>query len=256
MRQWLRATKKTCAWLAPSSAVVAALADQSAKLAATNPTIDIVSKVTPPVAIAMCVAGGVGYVALVCHERIKDRFENFVSFNFVSTRAKTEEEIRWICDYATKNFQDRVSSLAQAREWHSKNRNILHLVHREAKGGALSERAGYICILPLNKIATEKMWTGQMVAKDLTKNHITKGFSSCHSIYIGAVAADGFRARAHALASLKSLLQNEENARGKPIFSRAATEAGLRLLEKNNFAPVRPDLPAGIGALYVSKPSQ
>jgi hypothetical protein len=95
------------------------------------------------------------------------------------------------------------------------------------------------------------MAIGHLTAKEITKSNISKNFADAHSFYIGAVVADGFRARGYALASLRSYLVNECRIHDKPIYARAATADGLRLLERTGFRPAIQEQPTGLGALYV-----
>lgn len=151
-------------------------------------------------------------------------------------RRPTDEEISDVYTFAKDYFGDSVTDAETIRQITKKYKDGLKLAKRRKNGKNVV--VGYFFFFPINKTTVEKIRKYEFAAKDLSAADVASRPQYGYAFYIGAIAAEGWRARAQMLGALKANEEIAKYTRSKAIYARAASKDGLRVLRKHGFYPV------------------
>lgn len=196
------------------------------------------------IGVTMAIAGAVGYL--------------FSSFNFEAETShfecypSKERDLPAIYQLAFSLFGDEVSPLQSMVLWQEKNKYIFHTLYA-VKSSAYERRkriVGYFVLLPLKETALRRLESGSARAKHLSTDDLHFYDENWDAVFIGAVVAVGFRAR----ATILSLVQREITSfcaqKTNLFYTRPVTNDGLRLVKKFNFLSVDPNKQGEVNVLY------
>jgi hypothetical protein len=136
-------------------------------------------------------------------------------------------------------FEGGVSSINQMKRWHRVNPRIFWVLRKNGERGG--EIKGYFCVIPLKARAAEMLVNGDISGKDFTVEHILAPTKTPTYIYIGAIAASGFRARGAALHKLLFHIEQMKAKGTKHVLTNPVTRDGSRLVKKFGFECVPAD---------------
>lgn len=145
-----------------------------------------------------------------------------------------------------------ISPLGLMQEWYQKNPEMMWILRYTNSIGEAEwqQMVGCFSIIPLTRSATRAVKQGRLTGSSFRASHILSPKAKLISgVYIGGVVATGLRAQAYILGYMMGQIQPSA-AKGIPIYSRPVTRAGLRLLQKYHFVPVKGGK-SGIGEVYV-----
>lgn len=156
-------------------------------------------------------------------------------------RAKpaSSNELKKIYDMGSELFDGGVSSIKQMKRWHRVNPTIFWVLRKsdEPRG----DIKGYFCIIPLKVKAAKMLINGDISGKDFTVDHILGPTKTPTYIYIGAIAATGFRAKGAALHKLLFHIEQLKEKGAKHVLTNPVTRDGSRLVKKFGFECVPAD---------------
>lgn len=157
-----------------------------------------------------------------------------------------------VYDFVTEVLGPGISPVELMEEWHQKNPNMIWaLTYRNSIGqGEWEQMVGCFSIIPLSRSAARAVRQGKLTGASFHGRHIlSPKAKAIAAIYIGGVVARGMKAQAYILGYMMAQIEPFA-AKGIPVYSRPVTAAGLRLLQKYHFVPVK-DGQTGIGAVYI-----
>jgi len=165
--------------------------------------------------------------------------DDFIDPIYISKPA-SPNELKEIHEMGEDLFEGGVSSIKKMKEWHNVNPQIFHVI-RNMKKGRKSKIEGYFCVIPLKKEASDLLRKGEITGKDFTTNHIASPIKAPNAVYVGAVAAVGFKSRGASLHKLLQYIQNLRNKGTSDVFTRPVTRDGMRLCKKFGFECIESD---------------
>ncbi|MHB8321394.1 MAG: hypothetical protein ACYDA7_05205 [Acidithiobacillus sp.] len=163
----------------------------------------------------------------------------------------TEGDLSAIHTMAADYFGPEISPLDLMLSWQRKNHTVFRvLIEKRHSTFATSRKiVGYYCVLPVRKTAYDRLISGKMTGSTITAEDIVLHRSAPYAVYLGGMAATGFRARGGLLMAIRMDIDASWNGRVKRFLTRPVTAQGLRLVLHHGFAPVDTAMP-GISALY------
>lgn len=176
------------------------------------------------------------------------------SVHDIRIRIARPDDAQVVSTYATKIFGPTVSGEADIEASIRHDPTTFHLVHKVVTTG-LDRRErliGYFCVLRLSSESTESLVRGALLGSQIEVRHLVAPATPASSIYVGAVAADGPRARAAVLGELKAFLAQTIMEQPLPIYARPVSAEGLRVVQDNGFIPLKS---AGVNHMYGRKPA-
>jgi len=113
--------------------------------------------------------------------------------------------------------------------------------------GRREQFCGYFCVIPLSVEAARLARSGELRGNQFTMRHVAATKELVAALYVGALAGRDRYSRALILGSLRAHLEQQFVRGIRTVLARPLTRDGLRIAEKNLFAPV--DQP-GLDQLY------
>lgn len=172
----------------------------------------------------------------------------------VHTRYARRSELAAVRKLAVEFFGDAVSSLERLNAWYRHDSRIVSVIY--TVGGGVGRRirqlAGYFVTLRLRESGLRQLLDGTAKVGDLAPVDLcSSSREQPAAIYIGALAANGHRAKGAALQAMMS--QVSTAARGKRdtrIIARPITDHGMRLVKAYGFQPIRGEGEGQLGQLH------
>jgi hypothetical protein len=163
----------------------------------------------------------------------------------------TEGDLSAIHTIASVYFGPEISPLDLMLSWQRKNHTVFRvLIEKRHSTFATSRKiVGYYCVLPVRKTAYDRLISGKMTGSTITAEDIVLHRSAPYAVYLGGMAATGFRARGGLVMAIRMDIDASWNGRVKRFLTRPVTTQGLRLVMHHGFTPVDTAIP-GISALY------
>lgn len=233
----------------PSQSTVSGLIGLSAFIFGAMGALELVlSGRLHPINLALFAVASIALIIAVAIRVSEEVYSWFITILYGAINRISDcrdSEIERVHDFATDFFGEDVTGVEKIRSICKKYRNGLKV------GYSVNDRdiVGYIFYFPLNKTAVTKIKEFTFSAKDLTDTDVAKHAKYGHAMYIGAIAAKGFMAKAQMMGALKMAEQEAIKTRSKTVYARAATQPGLRILLKHKFEPVHPNA-VGVGNFY------
>lgn len=190
------------------------------------------------VGAALLILRWFSWTCLFIAGRIKDSLPDFLDPVYVS-RPASSMELKLIHDMGVELFEGGVSSTNQMKKWYRVNPNIFWVVRRKGDGKREAIR-GYFCIIPLTQNAVDLLKDGQISGQTFTTEHLSTE-SRPKSVYVGAIAAKGFKARGAVLHMLLAQIEMLRLKGTKNVFTKPVTKDGVRLVKKFDFTCIESD---------------
>lgn len=196
------------------------------------------------IGVTMAVTGAIVY--LFCKLNFQPETSHFECY------PAKGRDLPAIYQLAFSLFGDDVSPLQSMIQWHEKNKYIFHTLYA-VKSSTYERRkriVGYFALLPLKETAIRRLESGSARAKHLSTDDIHFYDENWDAVFIGAVVAIGFRAR----ATILSLVQREITSfcvqKTSLFYTRPITNDGLRLVKKFNFLSIDPSKQGEADVVY------
>ncbi|MEZ5814546.1 MAG: hypothetical protein R3E13_07520 [Alphaproteobacteria bacterium] len=149
-------------------------------------------------------------------------------------RPATQSELKMIYDMGNNLFDGGISPLDQMQRWQKKNGEVFWVL-RKYGDKKFAPIYGYCCLIPLLESAVEELKSGEITGQSMRSAHISKN-KRPKSVYLGAVAAIGMRAKGAMLDKLTHEIDSRRRGgQTKCIYTRPVTDDGLRLIKKYGF---------------------
>lgn len=208
----------------------------------------IVGEIPGPVRYAVLAAGVLvsftGIVGLVQFEvvpRIKTRLwlKRVLRAPRYRCRRADGSDLPAVCDLAARVFRTAVSPLESVRQWQAKNPDVIWLIETAKDGptGTSYDLAGYFCLLPLTRRATELVLAESLTGADVRADDIVKPRGRAASLYVGGIAGLSWRAEGAIIAHLYEAMRRYCAGEIR-VLARPVTGEGLELSEKYQLTPL------------------
>ena len=163
----------------------------------------------------------------------------------------TEGDLAAIHEMAADYFGPEISPLALMLDWQRKNHTVFRMLIEQRQSTFATSRkiVGYYCVLPVRKAAYDRLISGKMTGSAIAADDIVLPRHAPYAVYLGGMAATGFRARGGLLMAIRMDIEAAWSGRAKRFLTRPVTAQGLRLVRHHGFTPVDAATP-GISALY------
>lgn len=163
----------------------------------------------------------------------------------------TDGDLAAIYAMAADYFGPEISPLDLMLAWQRKNHTSFRvLIEKRQSTFATSRKiVGYYCVLPVRKTAYDRLISGKMTGSATAAEDIVLPRYAPYAVYLGGMAATGFRARGGLLMAIRMDIDAAWSGRVKRFLTRPVTAQGLRLVSHHGFTPVDASAP-GVGALY------
>lgn len=173
---------------------------------------------------------------VIKYERILRRFDN------LTLAPCTVDDLTSISKLAAHEFGGYAASLERNKALFAMDNQSYWKIT-----GGQGQIVGFYCLLRLTAMGTRAIKRGEFDIVTCPLEYLRKDKKyKFVNIYIAGLFGEKKNARAMALGALN---KHGLDIRPKGMFARAASEDGLRLLEKAKFVPNQPEK-SGIGALY------
>lgn len=158
-------------------------------------------------------------------------------------RPARESDVDAIHTIGCQHFGSSITDKDTIRSLIKRNRKIFWVMDGKSHDGTVSTICGYGCIYPLNSDQTDLMERGHFSLTALAAENLLRSRARPKSVYIGAIAANGWRIRAGMLSHVE-LLATEAARRTETrvVYAKAVTNPGLRLVKRRQFEPVIPHM--------------
>ena len=199
--------------------------------------------VTAGVGVVLMIAAAVAW--LFARADIPDLFPDILC------EPATEGDLAAIHAMAADYFGPEISPLDLMLAWQRKNHSAFRVLieKRQSTFAASRKIVGYYCVLPVRKSAYDRLISGKMTGSSIAADDIAPPRHTPYAVYLGGLAATGFRARGGLLLAIRMDIDAAWSGRAKRFLTRPVTAQGLRLVRHHGFTPVDAATP-GINALY------
>lgn len=202
--------------------------------------------VTPAMAgIGVFLMIGAAALLLFAKANIPDLFPDILC------EPATESDLSAIHAIAVDYFGPEISPLDLMLSWQRKNHTVFRVLIEKRQSTFTTSRkiVGYYCVLPVRKTAYDRLLSGKMTGSTIAAEDIVLPRSAPYAVYLGGMAANGFRARGGLLMAIRMDIHASWNGRVKRFLARPVTAQGLRLVMHHGFTPVDTAV-SGTSALY------
>lgn len=163
-------------------------------------------------------------------------------------------ELRSLLAFA-KKFLNQGPSLKQVKELYSINPNTIWVAERITENASSRRRSiktlGFFTIIPLTDKAVRLVDEERLDALHFTSEHIAGVKDKGAALYIGSIAARGFRAKGEILGYVRGRVEEEVEQGSGVVYTRPISKDGLRLAKKYGFQPVSDHVDANeLGRIY------
>lgn len=143
----------------------------------------------------------------------------------------------------SKDLLPRTPSKKSFKKVYQANGQMIRVQFRiiDFLGWRFVKPTGFCSVMPMNETAKELLEKEELQGISFTPEHIVKPRTESSCIYIGAIAAKGFRAKHDLILYLKGIIETEFDHGVDCIFTRPTTKKGLKLAKRFGFQPVSPD---------------
>lgn len=172
----------------------------------------------------------------------------------VHTRHARRAELGPIRQMGVLFFGDGVSTIERMNAWHHQDRTAFSVIY--TVGGRVGRRvrklAGYFVTLRLRDSGLVQLLDGKARISDLGPSDLcARRQEPAAAIYVGAVAANGHKAKGAALQAVyDQIAKISRGKRDTRILARPVTESGMRLVRAYGFEPVCGVDEGHLGQLY------
>lgn len=110
---------------------------------------------------------------------------------------------------------------------------------------------GFFSVLPMQAAAVDLLEREELTGLRFTSEHITTLKQQPKALYVGSIAARGFKAKAETLGYIKACVERAVDVGIRVVYTRPVSRDGLRLVRRHDFLPVSDDVePNELGRVY------
>lgn len=147
------------------------------------------------------------------------------------------EEIYLFCNQV---LGEGIASIERVRQWYGKNHDIFYLIYERKRRSfkQTNTLVGFFAVFPVTQQAKRLLSKNQLKGTEFTADHIVARGHQPAAIYIGAVAARGFKAKERTLMALMGYVISLAVRKKILVYTRPISKDGLRLAKQYGFEPV------------------
>jgi hypothetical protein len=167
-------------------------------------------------------------------------FRALVPESSFECRAVSRDEIKSLLHFSSHLLPGSVMPLRDVKTIHQVNPSALFIGERTWRlwGLEITRKVGCFSLLPLTREASELLAKEALDGLSLTPLHICKPNRKPAALYLGSIAAKGFRNKADIILYVKGRLSDEVDRGVRVIYTRPISKDGLRLAHRHRFMPV------------------
>lgn len=253
VRKWrwhrVRTLQGSAVWMTSAGAVFVTISSGVSAINSGWSQQYVVIPVTAAVGVILMIAAAAAW--LFARADIPDLFPDIIC------EPATESDLVAVHAIAADYFGPEISPLDLMLGWQRKNHTVFRVLIEQRQSTPVTgstfatsrKIVGYYCMLPVRKAAYDRLISGKMTGSSIATDDIVLPRYAPYAVYLGGMAATGFRARAGLLMAIRRDIEASLSGRAKRFLTRPVTEQGLRFVKHHGFTPVDTSAP-GISALY------
>lgn len=169
--------------------------------------------------------------------------QEYLTYSVIKARPS---DLTAINDLARQYFGDQASNLDEINRLFQLDQSMLWVVRKDGN----PEVQGYLVIMRLSAAGVEALRDKSFNGANPAKEHLCRKNGAAKGIYVGAIAANGIKARAAIIHCLTSFPYRQAYKGAENIYARAATKDGLRTIRKKGFQPLHPP-DSSVGSIFI-----
>lgn len=161
----------------------------------------------------------------------------FLGRGSLAISAGADCHVEGVQKIAKQYFGETTTNQEKTKEIISKYKDGLRVACAKNREGEI-EVVGYYFLFPINKRCVDRIYAFDFDIGSISSDDIATKPRFGYAMYVGAIAAKGWLARAELLGALKATEDQVALTKTKTAYARAATKRGREVLLQHGFKPV------------------